>query len=44
MLVIVSTVRKGPISPVRQNHEGNCDKTTGGISTTGDNISPADIL
>ncbi|HJT47966.1 MAG TPA: bifunctional DNA primase/polymerase [Nitrososphaeraceae archaeon] len=30
-----------PISPVEQNHEGNCDKTTGDISGTGDNISPA---
>jgi Bifunctional DNA primase/polymerase, N-terminal len=33
-----------PISPAKQNHEGNCDKTTGDISSTGDIISPADKI
>ncbi|MFL6392454.1 MAG: hypothetical protein ACJ71E_10470, partial [Nitrososphaeraceae archaeon] len=33
-----------PIPPVEQNHEGNLDKTTGDISSTGDIISPADKI
>jgi hypothetical protein len=33
-----------PISPVRQNHEGNSDKTAGDISSAGDIIPPVDKI
>jgi predicted RNA-binding protein with TRAM domain len=33
-----------PIPPVKQNHEGNFDKTIGDISSTGDTMSPADKM
>ena len=33
-----------PIHPAEQNHEGNCQKSTGDISSTGDIISPVDKI
>jgi hypothetical protein len=33
-----------PMPPITQNHEGNNNKTAGGISSTGDIIPPADKM